>query len=138
MADNVYILIFLLYEKVRSQDWEKNIHIIVKIWLLRFLGWIKEFTHELINEVFYLENGLNSVDLIEKNPQQSSKDFVKKSKIIKTCQPLVLMLLSCLKKHWKKWMIFLKLRKYTIPRICLLYTSPSPRDQRGSRMPSSA
>ena len=25
-----------------------------------------------------------------------------------------------------------------IPKICLLYTSPSPRDQRGSRMPSSA
>ena len=24
------------------------------------------------------------------------------------------------------------------PRYCLLYTSPSPRDQRGSRMPSSA
>ena len=24
------------------------------------------------------------------------------------------------------------------PRICLLYTSPSPRDQRGARMPSSA
>ena len=24
------------------------------------------------------------------------------------------------------------------PEICLLYTSPSPRDQRGSRMPSSA
>ena len=24
------------------------------------------------------------------------------------------------------------------PPICLLYTSPSPRDQRGSRMPSSA
>ena len=24
------------------------------------------------------------------------------------------------------------------PGICLLYTSPSPRDQRGSRMPSSA
>ena len=23
-------------------------------------------------------------------------------------------------------------------RVCLLYTSPSPRDQRGSRMPSSA
>ena len=30
--------------------------------------------------------------------------------------------------------------KKTIPQIffCLLYTSPSPRDQRGSRMPSSA
>ena len=25
-----------------------------------------------------------------------------------------------------------------IPLVCLLYTSPSPRDQRGSRMPSSA
>ena len=27
---------------------------------------------------------------------------------------------------------------YTLPEACLLYTSPSPRDQRGSRMPSSA
>ena len=26
----------------------------------------------------------------------------------------------------------------TVIRVCLLYTSPSPRDQRGSRMPSSA
>ena len=25
-----------------------------------------------------------------------------------------------------------------LPMVCLLYTSPSPRDQRGSRMPSSA
>ena len=25
-----------------------------------------------------------------------------------------------------------------VPKRCLLYTSPSPRDQRGSRMPSSA
>ena len=29
-------------------------------------------------------------------------------------------------------------RFFSNPRICLLYTSPSPRDQRGSRMPSSA
>ena len=28
--------------------------------------------------------------------------------------------------------------KYAITLACLLYTSPSPRDQRGSRMPSSA
>ena len=27
---------------------------------------------------------------------------------------------------------------YELPITCLLYTSPSPRDQRGSRMPSSA
>ena len=26
----------------------------------------------------------------------------------------------------------------TLQKVCLLYTSPSPRDQRGSRMPSSA
>ena len=28
--------------------------------------------------------------------------------------------------------------RFEFPYICLLYTSPSPRDQRGSRMPSSA
>ena len=28
--------------------------------------------------------------------------------------------------------------RHTLTEICLLYTSPSPRDQRGSRMPSSA
>ena len=28
--------------------------------------------------------------------------------------------------------------KEEIQKLCLLYTSPSPRDQRGSRMPSSA
>ena len=27
---------------------------------------------------------------------------------------------------------------FSHPKDCLLYTSPSPRDQRGSRMPSSA
>ena len=32
----------------------------------------------------------------------------------------------------------LVVRKTARPRTCLLYTSPSPRDQRGSRMPSSA
>ena len=31
-----------------------------------------------------------------------------------------------------------ELEALTITEICLLYTSPSPRDQRGSRMPSSA
>ena len=29
-------------------------------------------------------------------------------------------------------------KKNDLPKACLLYTSPSPRDQRGSRMPSSA
>ena len=30
------------------------------------------------------------------------------------------------------------IRMSPVPKDCLLYTSPSPRDQRGSRMPSSA
>ena len=32
----------------------------------------------------------------------------------------------------------LRNESFTTVKICLLYTSPSPRDQRGSRMPSSA
>ena len=35
-------------------------------------------------------------------------------------------------------MVFLVLGKIVTVLTCLLYTSPSPRDQRGSRMPSSA
>ena len=33
---------------------------------------------------------------------------------------------------------FFRARKFQLTDTCLLYTSPSPRDQRGSRMPSSA
>ena len=36
-------------------------------------------------------------------------------------------------KDFESWAEFIKINK-----VCLLYTSPSPRDQRGSRMPSSA
>ena len=39
-----------------------------------------------------------------------------------------------------KWVLAYILTIYIFPKVkpCLLYTSPSPRDQRGSRMPSSA
>ena len=33
---------------------------------------------------------------------------------------------------------FIESMSSTLKKVCLLYTSPSPRDQRGSRMPSSA
>ena len=37
------------------------------------------------------------------------------------------------------WMVFIGLfYSFCLAMSCLLYTSPSPRDQRGSRMPSSA
>ena len=41
------------------------------------------------------------------------------------------------KSFYHKYLFNLIHRKYE-GNICLLYTSPSPRDQRGSRMPSSA
>ena len=39
---------------------------------------------------------------------------------------------------YTKFELIKKTNLYTYHGICLLYTSPSPRDQRGSRMPSSA
>ena len=36
------------------------------------------------------------------------------------------------------WVDLAQLQQLSRPIPCLLYTSPSPRDQRGSRMPSSA
>ena len=44
-------------------------------------------------------------------------------------------IMAQLREHCKNNVTHLRLSK---PSICLLYTSPSPRDQRGSRMPSSA
>ena len=42
-------------------------------------------------------------------------------------------------EHWHKFDGFVVLHGTdTMAYTCLLYTSPSPRDQRGSRMPSSA
>ena len=47
-----------------------------------------------------------------------------------------------IKKHRDKSIILIGFgggfRRTELISICLLYTSPSPRDQRGSRMPSSA
>ena len=50
---------------------------------------------------------------------------------------LPMMTLEELDNH-KKGMSEVARNARTVSRTCLLYTSPSPRDQRGSRMPSSA
>ena len=55
----------------------------------------------------------------------------------------ILMAKWCSFSEWRCWdaRLFLyvePLLEYNISNTCLLYTSPSPRDQRGSRMPSSA
>ena len=49
-------------------------------------------------------------------------------------------LLAIVVYYWRRIIDLLKSDRRVIPLliICLLYTSPSPRDQRGSRMPSSA
>ena len=43
-----------------------------------------------------------------------------------------------LRKQMDKVLVDIEKLKDANREICLLYTSPSPRDQRGSRMPSSA
>ena len=45
---------------------------------------------------------------------------------------------AMVKHHPDKAIAVLAIVLGHIPLACLLYTSPSPRDQRGSRMPSSA
>ena len=41
-------------------------------------------------------------------------------------------------KSWTNYRKLITRQKLAEDHLCLLYTSPSPRDQRGSRMPSSA
>ena len=50
---------------------------------------------------------------------------------------VVLVSLDFKNQYERRLLPFLKKKEYK-SRFCLLYTSPSPRDQRGSRMPSSA
>ena len=38
----------------------------------------------------------------------------------------------------RDWVLLVQTGRATEAHLCLLYTSPSPRDQRGYRMPSSA
>ena len=63
--------------------------------------------------------------------------------------PLYLSVLAYVAAHWlvtglllslasPLFALMLSLPAAGLPALCLLYTSPSPRDQRGSRMPSSA
>ena len=41
-------------------------------------------------------------------------------------------------RHFQDVIVYKYAEKYNIPYVCLLYTSPSPRDRQRSRMPSSA
>ena len=45
---------------------------------------------------------------------------------------------ALIERGGREWLRLLQSREISSRYDCLLYTSPSPRDQRGSRMPSSA
>ena len=55
-----------------------------------------------------------------------------------TLDPLIGVDVARLEKEMEQYQNLLDENADYAYRICLLYTSPSPRDQRGSRMPSSA
>ena len=81
-------------------------------------------------EAKYAEEGLSENSIFA-----YSRDLKKVS--VKLNKPLLRVTQSDIEKYF----IYLEKlghSKSTRARHCLLYTSPSPRDQRGSRMPSSA
>ena len=80
------------------------------------------------SEVFVLENGEPTKKKIE--------DFFKNKKVILFGLPGAYTSV-CSAKHLPGY-VNLHASLHTQVNVCLLYTSPSPRDKRQSRMPSSA
>ena len=97
---------------------------------------------ESVIEVYQKEGKAFAKIISITDPEKRSATCTK-CKGIRKNQPIMGMdILSGLKKKSKEWSGGKILdpkngREYKCY-ICLLYTSPSPRDQRGSRMPSSA
>ena len=58
--------------------------------------------------------------------------------LLGTDQEMFLNTVSCFEKATGAQIQYSGSRDFAALVVCLLYTSPSPRDQRGSRMPSSA
>ena len=53
--------------------------------------------------------------------------------------PLSALVMQLAQMSWAQyWEVITNPQVVAAYKVCLLYTSPSPRDQRGSRMPSSA
>ena len=73
--------------------------------------------------------GMNNIELITDRPLQINLDEIK---VVKKDYPdravVVSLMVPCEEECWKS----------ILPKVCLLYTSPSPRDATLSRMPSSA
>ena len=121
-------------------------------------------THEIQEVETFFHRGLylKSGELISSNKNSSSpsyyieacainnisigglKDCAKAVKDATTCSVAIGLALPTLLLSFDSYKASLSLYSNIVPipqcikDICLLYTSPSPRDQRGSRMPSSA
>ena len=67
-----------------------------------------------------------------------SYDLTPAKETIKTLQKLSIPVILCTSKTASEVKVIRKELNLKDPYICLLYTSPSPRDISGSRMPSSA
>ena len=67
-----------------------------------------------------------------------SYDLTPAKETIKTLQKLSIPVILCASKTAAEVKVIRKDLNLTDPYICLLYTSPSPRDLSTSRMPSSA
>ena len=80
-----------------------------------------------ISGIKSLESKLNDVNIIMSNDDREAytSDLERKSRIIR--------LIEQMRRHHNS-----KIDKMAWDDICLLYTSPSPRDRTRSRMPSSA
>ena len=88
---------------------------------------------DLTTKSAFLETGPTTKQTIEKKHEALKEEFAKIQStffIVNKSDEFYEFLTSNAIKH--------NVKIVSLNKVCLLYTSPSPRDQRGSRMPSSA
>ena len=91
----------------------------------------KDLVHRIVSS-----SDLNSVsraEFLEKVSAELGAELVDQNK-----DALLAMLRTAVREQLESKLPMAIARAKQVRRTCLLYTSPSPRDQRGSRMPSSA
>ena len=64
-----------------------------------------------------------------KSHPKNKEEYTSNMRVLVVCDAVEDAISAC-RKQWPE--------NFVLHQVCLLYTSPSPRDQRGSRMPSSA
>ena len=87
-----------------------------------------------------MPNTKSAIRRVRRVKKQTQVNRIRKSKYKNAVKKMELLLKEKDKSKANKFFSKFQsiLMQVAKTRICLLYTSPSPRDQRGSRMPSSA